>query len=138
MRDDFHDLCSCLRHHTATRPDQVALYCGDDTITYRKLDESSSALAQWFLNQGLNPGDRVAIHSTNSIALVQIFFALFKAGLIIVTVNVRLKPPEIRYILDHSGARLLYSEPALAPLAEQAGARCPIFAFLPSLDDRDA
>jgi long-chain acyl-CoA synthetase len=126
------DLCACLRQRATEAPDGTALYCGAQSISFGALDETSTALAHWFLDQGLNPGDRVAVHSTNSIPLVQIFFALFKAGLIAVTVNVRLKPPEIRYVLDHSGARLLFSETALAPLAKEAGADCAIISSLPA------
>jgi len=124
----------CLQSHASQKPDQTALYCCDETISWRALDEASTNLARWFLDQGLAAGDRVAVHSTNSIALVQIFFALFRAGLVVVPVNVRLKPGEIRHILDHSGARLLFSEPELLPLAKEAGADCPIFSSLPSLD----
>jgi long-chain acyl-CoA synthetase len=132
------DLCACLRQRAASTPDRTALHCGAESISFGALDETTTALARWFLNQGLNPGDRVAVHSTNSIPLVQIFFALFKAGLIAVTVNVRLKPPEIRYILDHSGARLLFSETALAPLAKEAGADCAIISSLPSREELKA
>jgi long-chain acyl-CoA synthetase len=127
------DLCKSLRLHAATNPHQAALFCGDREVSYFALDQASSRLALWCLDQGLRPGDRVALHCSNSIEAVQLFFALFKAGLIAVTINTRLKPAEIRYILDHSQPRMLFSEPALAPLAEQAGATCPIFTQLPSL-----
>ena len=65
---------------------------------------------------------------------MQLFFALFKAGLIAVAINVRLKSPEIRYVLNHSQARMCFSEPALAPLAEQAGTGCCIVTQLPALE----
>lgn len=48
--------------------------------------------------------------------------------------NVRLKPPEIGYILEHSEARTCFSEAALSRLlARQPGARCPIRTELPAL-----
>lgn len=128
------NLSSVLHSHATNNPDKVALFCGDARMTYRELDESSTLLAQWFLDQGLRPGDRVALHWSNSIEVVQLFFALFKAGLIAVTVNVRLKPPEIRYVLDHSQARMCFSDPALSKLAEEAGAGCPILTQLPRLE----
>jgi long-chain acyl-CoA synthetase len=128
------DVCGSLRLHAEKRPHQAALYCGDVALTWSALEESSANLARWFLDQGLRPGDRVALHWSNSIEVVQLFFALFKAGLIVVTINTRLKPAEIRYILDHSDARMCFSEPALAPLAEQAGAACSVIDHLPSLE----
>ncbi len=80
-------------------------------------------LAEWFLAEGLRPGERVAVHWSNSFEVVQIYFALFKAGLIAVAVNVRLKRTEIGYIFDHSMARKWFSEPSLGPQAERSGAR---------------
>jgi len=128
------NLCTSLRAHAAGQPEKTALFCGDAAMSYQALEVSSTLLARWFLDQGLRPGDRVALHWSNSIEVVQLFFALFKAGLIAVTINVRLKPAEIRYILDHSQARICFSEPALSPWAEQAGAGCLIFTHLPPLE----
>jgi long-chain acyl-CoA synthetase len=102
-------------------------------MSYSALDETSTRLAEWFLAEGLRPGERVAVHWSNSFEVVQLYFALFKAGLIAVAVNVRLKPAEIGYILDHSMARMCFSEPSLAPQAGQAGAGCPIVTELPQL-----
>src|SRR5581483_4819998 len=131
-------LGGALRSSAQRTPDKTALFSGDARISYRDLDESTTALANWFLEQGLEPGERIAVHWTNSIPTVQLFYSLFKAGLIAVTVNTRMKPAEIAYILDHSQARMCFSEPALAPLAEQAGAGCPILTQLPSLEKENA
>src|SRR5277367_6456015 len=116
------NLGSLLHAKAMETPDKTALYSGFGTMSYLTLDETSTRLAEWFLAQDLRAGERVALHWSNSFEVVQLFFALFKAGLIAVTVNVRLKPPEIRRILDHSQARICFSEPALASQAEQAGA----------------
>lgn len=128
------DLCSVLRGHAMKTPQKTAIICGHAAISYRELDESSTLLAKWFLDQGFIPGDRVALHWSNSLEVAQLYFALFKAGLIAATINVRLKSPEIGYILNHSQARVCFSEPVLAPLAEQAGTACPIRTQLPRLD----
>ncbi len=94
-------------------PGRAALYCGEESITYAELDRSTSTLAGWLLSQGLQPGDRVAIHWTNTFEPVKLYFACFKAGLIAVPVNTRLKAPEIAYILEHSGAKMCFSQPGL-------------------------
>jgi acyl-CoA synthetase (AMP-forming)/AMP-acid ligase II len=65
----------------------------------------------------------------------QLFFGIFKAGLIVVPVNLRLKAPEIAYQLRHSGAVMCFSQPAVAPLAEQARADCPALQLYTSLPD---
>jgi long-chain acyl-CoA synthetase len=114
-----------------------ALFCGDRKMSYRELDQSTTRLAEWLLEQGLKPGDRVAIHWCNSIEVVQLFFAIFKAGLVAVPINLRLKAPEVAWILEHSQPEMCFSEPTLAPIAEQARAgraslRC-ILTQLPEL-----
>ena len=127
LSDSLHDLAQRIPHKTA-------LFCGEAEMSYQALDESTTGLAKWFLNQGLQPGDHVAVHWTNSIPTVQLLYALFKAGLTVVTINARLKPAEIEFILNHSQAKMCFSEPALSPLAEQAGVGCPIIRQLPVLD----
>ena len=128
------DVCSCLRGQVGENPEKIALFGDDEVMSYGALDRSSTELARWFLRQGLSRGDRVALHWSNSIEAVQLFFGIFKAGLIAVTVNTRLKPSEIGYILDHSGSRMCFSEPALATGSGQAGAACPILTKLPPLE----
>ena len=124
-------LCDFLRLHAKQKPDQTAFICGDATISWAALEETSSALARWFLDRGLQPGDRVAACSPNSIELVQVYLGLFKAGLIAVPINTRLKPDEVHYILGHAQPRMAYCEPSLVPLLEQAGAAFPVFSCLP-------
>jgi acyl-CoA synthetase (AMP-forming)/AMP-acid ligase II len=99
-------------------------------MSLQELDSSSSRLAQWLIDQGLEQGDRVAVHWSNRMEAVQLFFAIWKAGLIAVPVNVRLKPAEIAFILEHSGSRLCFSEPALSALAREGGS-VPVLSELP-------
>jgi long-chain acyl-CoA synthetase len=119
-------------------PHKTALIEGGGTMSYQDLAESTDRLARWFVHRGLGPGDRVAIHWPNSIATVQLYFAAFKAGLIAVPVNLRLKPAELAYILEHSGASICFSEPSLAHLAKQAAADCsrmpPVLTEVPVQD----
>jgi long-chain acyl-CoA synthetase len=115
-----------MLHASAEKtPDKPALVCGAKVISYRELDATTNALASWLLAQGLTPGDRVAIHWANSVETVTLYFACFKAGLIAVPVNNRLKAPEIAYVLGHSKARLCFSQPELAPLSEEIRGECP-------------
>ena len=52
-------------------------------------------IAQWLLDRGLKPGDRIALHRQNSIELVVLMLAAFRAALIAVPINPRLKAAEI-------------------------------------------
>ncbi|HEY2015826.1 MAG TPA: AMP-binding protein [Bryobacteraceae bacterium] len=127
-----------LRESAARSPQKPAVVCGQQVICYEALDRSTDALARWLLGQGLETGDRVAIHWCNSAEVVNLYFACFKAGLIAVPVNNRLKPSEIAYILGHSKAKLCFSQPELAPLCEEVRAECrdlrALYTALPPLE----
>jgi long-chain acyl-CoA synthetase len=118
-------LGAMLESTAAKYPCKTALIAGGETMSYQSLEESASRLARWLVSQGLRPGDRIAMHWPNSVPTVQLFFAAFKAGLIAVPVNTRLKPAEITYIFGHSQAVICFSEPSLAHLAKQAAEACP-------------
>ena len=108
-------------HATASRLDtKTAVICGDEVVSYQELDRASRALARGLLHEGLRPGDRVAVHSANSVYAIKLILACFHAGLIAVPVNIRLKPVEVAYVLEHSRSRLCFSQPALAPVAQAA------------------
>lgn len=114
-----------LRRAAARNPQKSALICGNQIVSYEELNSTTDALARWLLHQGLKLGDRVAIHWRNSVQVVNLYFACFKAGLIAVPVNVRLKAPEIAYILGHSNAKLCFTQPELVFLCEEVRADCP-------------
>jgi long-chain acyl-CoA synthetase len=128
------DLGSFLRINADRTPNRPALFCGESTLSHELLDYSSTLLAKWLLASRLEPGQRVAVHWTNSIPVVQLFYGIFKAGLVAVPINARLKPPEIAFILRHAEARACFSEPALFPLAQEAGGECSLFEGLPELN----
>jgi long-chain acyl-CoA synthetase len=132
------DLGGLLRYSAARTPHKPVVICDDQVVSYGALDRSTEALAYWLLSKGLEPGDRVALHWCNSIDLVKLYFACFKAGLIAVPVNNRMKASEIAYVLQHSKAKLCFSQLELAPISEQVRSECPdlksIHTALPVLD----
>ena len=131
-----------LRHAARKSPQKPAVICGDQVVSYEVLDRSTDALALWLLREGLEIGDRVAIHWCNSVEVVTLFYACFKAGLIAVPLNNRLKAAEIAYILRHSKAKLCFSQSELAPLCEEVRMQCAdledIYTELPQLDTSES
>ena len=111
---------STLRIHAKRQPNKAAVRTADRSITYAELHTSVTCLARHLLDRGLRPGDRVAVHWSNSIETVQLLLAAFRAGLIAVPINLRLKSPEIAYIFEHCAVRICFSEPALAAVAAEA------------------
>lgn len=111
-----------LHQHADRQGGKTAVLTAEGVITYAELDQSVTCLARRLLDHGLQRGDRVAVQWPNSIETVQLLLAVFRAGLVAVPVNLRLKSAEIAHVFEHSGARICFSEPELAPLAEKA--RC--------------
>lgn len=67
--------------------------------TYKDLNERAINLAHYLLAYGISKGDRVALFSPNDIAYFDLLFACTKIGAILVPINWRLKPIEIKKYL---------------------------------------
>ncbi len=102
-------------------PEKVAIRYGARSLTYRELAEEVTRVAQAFRASGVEPGDRVAYLMPNIPEMVVAHFAVALAGGVLVAINTRLAPDEVRYICDHSGASLLVADTGLhgtlAPIA---------------------
>jgi long-chain acyl-CoA synthetase len=136
------NIANVLTASAAQDPRKAAIVLENESISYEELDRSTTLLARWLLRQGLKPGDRVAIHWPNSIETVKLFFASFKAGMIAVPINVRMKTPEVAYILEHSKAAIYFAHPDLLAVAEEARSACRqlsvIYTTLETAHERDS
>jgi fatty-acyl-CoA synthase len=108
-------------------PDKVGVVDGNRRLTYREFGARVYRLASALRGRGLQPGDRVAVLCRNSSEALEAHFAVPQMGGVLVPINVRLSSEEVRYILEHSGARALILDGALASLVE------PIRGALPEL-----
>jgi len=92
-------------------PDQPAPSLGN--LTYAELARLAARQAAHLDELGVAPGERVAVVSHNSARLLASFFGVAGSGRVLVPVNFRLRPDEVRYIVGHAGARVLYVDPEL-------------------------
>ena len=95
----------------ADEPDQPAPTLGD--LSYRRVGELARAMAATHDRLGLEVGDRVAFVSHNSARLLTAFWGVSGYGRVLVPVNFRLSFDEVQYIVEHSGARVVYVDPEL-------------------------
>ena len=100
-----------LPEHAARTPDKPALIMGatGETITFAELEERSNRCAHLFRNLGLRPGDHVAIYLENSPRYHEIFWAAHRAGLYYTCISSYLTAPEVAFIVQDCGARLVIS-----------------------------
>ncbi|HTE61162.1 MAG TPA: AMP-binding protein, partial [Solirubrobacteraceae bacterium] len=94
--------------------DRPAVRFGDITRTYAQLHERVERIAGGLTRLGVEPGDRVATLLPNVPEMLELHFAVPRAGAVLVTMNTRLSASECRYIVEHSGARCLVVSEALA------------------------
>ena len=108
-----------VEQHAETFPDKVAIIQEGASWTYRDLRDLSRRAAQGLLHAGVEQQNRVAFLDRSS---REYFPFLFGAGLVnavTVAVNWRLAAPEMEYILNNAGARvLLIGEEFLGHLAQ--------------------
>jgi len=99
-----------LAVHAEGSPNKPALILGDLVMDFATLDRRANKAAHVFTGLGCMPGDRVAGMSFNSIAGFEITSGLRRVSLITVPVNYRLQGPEVAYLLNDSGARVVYAD----------------------------
>ena len=98
-------------------PDQPAPPLGE--LTYRELARLAGAQATRLDQLGVPVGGRVAVVSHNSARLLTSFFGVSGWGRILVPINFRLSAAEIAYIVAHSGAQVVYADPAVRDVLNQ-------------------
>jgi len=96
-----------LERSAEVYPDKVAIVHGDRRTTYRDFAGEATRLAQALQASGIEAGDRVAYLCPNIPELLIAHFAVPLAGAVLVAINTRLATEEVRYICEHSGAKLL-------------------------------
>ena len=115
-------------------PKREAVVHGKLRWSYAKFAEEVGRMAGALRRAGVGQGDRVAVLAPNTPAHLVAHFAMPLLGAPLVSINTRLAPAEIAYILDHCGAKVLLVDPELAP---------PLDAILPrtsgaAAGDRDS
>ncbi len=102
-------------------PDQPAAPFGP--LTYSQLAAAARSLAGALDELGVPVGGRVAIASQNSARLLTSFYGVSGSGRVLVPINFRLAEPEVRYIVEHSGAEVLLVDPELDQSVSSVTAR---------------
>ena len=119
MRSDV-NWFGVLDHHVSRTPDRAITVFEGRATTYAEMAARARALAGGLHERGVGPGDVVGLLSYNCPEFLQTVFAANYLGAIAMPINWRLAAPEVRYILEHSGARALVCDGSLSELADQA------------------
>jgi acyl-CoA synthetase (AMP-forming)/AMP-acid ligase II len=112
------------------------LYSDSEVVTYRDgaADRSSfgevavaaDRLAAALQSAGLEAGDRVGTLCWNTDAHLAAYFAVTCVGGVLHTLNPRLSPAQLRYVIDHGRDRFVLVDASLTPLLAELAADLPV------------
>ena len=100
--NDFIDRAAAVygeRLAVVDEPDQPAPPL--EGVTYARMRQLANAQAAHLDSLGIDVGDRVAVVSHNSARLLTSFFGVAGSGRVLVPINFRLAPEEVKFIVEH-------------------------------------
>src|SRR5271157_2974557 len=107
-----------LRYSEQQFPRKTAVVCREHRFTYAEFGDRVGRLAGALRAAGVKPGDRVAFLSLNCHRLLEAYFGVLEAGCILLPLNYRMAAPELTYILNDSGATVLFLEQEFVGLVD--------------------
>jgi long-chain acyl-CoA synthetase len=114
------NIASWVTERAATDPDLPAIKQGETILSYGSLDAAAARFATILRRRGVKAGDRVAMIMPNVIYFPIVYYAILRAGAIVVPMNPLLKAGEITYTWNDSGAKLAVVFPLFTEEAVKA------------------
>ena len=96
---------------------------GMHDYTYADLYRRSRKLAAALVGLGVEPGDRVATFAWNHHQHLEMYFGIPGAGAVCHTLNVRLFPDQLSYIVNHAEDKVVFLDGSVLPLYERVADR---------------
>ena len=98
---------------------RIAIVFGQRRISYKLLNELTDHIAAGLIDLGIKKQDKVALFLDNCPEFVISYFAILKAGAVVVPINYMFKIEEAKYILQDSGAISLITSLPYVDMAEE-------------------
>lgn len=114
-------LFELIKRQAEQRGDAEAVVGGQMRLTYSQLEEKVENLAATLQGLGIGRGERVALLMPNNPLFIVGYFAVNRAGGVVVPINFLFKGEEVRYILTNAGARTILTLSPFKPLVDQLG-----------------
>ncbi|CAN5300932.1 hypothetical protein BH09ACT2_BH09ACT2_13330 [soil metagenome] len=123
-----------LKRSAEVFPDKTAIVYGARVYTYAEFAAAAEALAR-AIRSRIIPGDRVVFLSPNTPEMLIAQFAVPLAGGILISLNPRLSPSEVRYVIEHSGASLLFYDAEFASAIGDSREQCSTLRAIVEIPD---
>jgi fatty-acyl-CoA synthase len=97
---------------------EVLTWMGDDArrATFREVGDRVRRLANALQRLGIRPGDRVATFCWNHQEHLEAYFSISSMGAVVHTLNIRLFPEQLSYVINHGEDRIIIVDASLYPL----------------------
>ncbi|CAI8327056.1 MAG: 3-methylmercaptopropionyl-CoA ligase [Rhodospirillaceae bacterium] len=105
----------------------VSVVAGEGVVrhTYRDINQRAKQLAQALGDAGIGMTDRVATLAWNDHRHLEIYYGVSGIGAVCHTINPRLFPEQLIYIINHAEDRIIMVDPMFLPLIEKIIDNCP-------------
>ncbi|MFN9188210.1 MAG: 3-(methylthio)propionyl-CoA ligase [Betaproteobacteria bacterium] len=105
--------------------------------TYRQAHRRARQLANALAALGVGRSDRVGTLAWNGYRHFELYFAVSGSGAVLHTLNPRLHPEQIAWIINHAGDRVLCFDLTFLPIVEAIAAHCPGVEHWVAMIDRE-
>ncbi|APG62959.1 acyl-CoA synthetase [Sphingorhabdus lutea] len=113
-------LASAVNYWAQHHSDNMALKDASHEYSYGELDELTDKWARNLLDMGLVNGDHICWLGKNSAHYFAMLVAATKAGVVMAPIGWRLVTGEVRYVLEDTGARILFTDEEFLQLSIKA------------------
>jgi long-chain acyl-CoA synthetase len=128
-------ISALLQRHGKERPEKIAYWDAQRSISYGELAERTASIAVALSKRGIREGDRIAIYLPNGVDWIEACFAGLRAGVVIVPISYDAAEAEIAYRLSDADCGLVITTQARGELigkltADSANKALLVFAGL--------
>ncbi|BBD77364.1 acyl-CoA synthetase [Hydrogenophilus thermoluteolus] len=126
---------SFLQRTAAVYPDRLAVIHGNRRYTWAQFAERARRLASALHHLGVGKNDTVAVVLNNTPEMLECHFGVPGAGAVLNTINTRLDPETVAFILEHGEAKVLITDREYAHTVKAALARIDRKILVIDVDD---
>jgi acyl-CoA synthetase (AMP-forming)/AMP-acid ligase II len=108
-----------LATHARHRPERTAVVFGERRVSYGEFDRRTNRVANALGGLGISNGDKVATFLSNSLELVEVYWAAAKIGAVVVPLSPLLRGKGLATLLRDADIELVVTEEAVAPFLDE-------------------
>lgn len=105
--------------------------------TYRDCEQRARKMANALTHLGVQMGDRIATLAWNGYRHMELYYAVSGSGAVLHTINPRLHPEQLAYIIGHAEDSYLFFDLTFMPIIEAIAAQCKTIKGYVLMADRD-